>query len=245
LVNVRRAGRRLVALLAPKERIGQASLAVVAENGSIGTLPLPSVVAGFTPPTAERDPGQHASPGLAVDPRGGRAVIVTPEAYAEVDLDALAVTRVRTLAARAPAAVQKAIEGWSRGVVWVGDQSVAVFGWTDSVEGDRSTHVPTGVDLVDLTTGAARNLDPTATGARRVRDLLVTSGGSALRAYDLAGNLRFELLRGRDTGYVQTSGRWIYVGRDNSTAFTVVDARAGRVVGTARTPFPTIVLGSS
>jgi hypothetical protein len=35
----------------------------------------------------------------------------------------------------------------------------------------------------------------------------------------------------------------VYVGRDNSTAFTIVDARAGRVVGTARTANPTIVLG--
>jgi len=245
LVNVRRAGRRLVVLLGPREQIGQASLAVVAENGSTRTLPLASVVAGFTPPTGERDPGQHASPGLAVDPRGGRAVVVTREASLEVDLDALAVTRVRTLPARALAGVRKTIEGWSRGVVWAGEQSIAVFGWTDAVEGDRSTHVPTGVELVDLTTGAARKLDATATGALRVRDLLVTSGGSALRGYDLAGNLRFEVLRGRDTGYVQTSGRWIYVGRNNSTAFTVVDARAGRVVGTAKSPYPTIVLGNS
>jgi len=245
LVNVRRAGRRLVVLLGPREQIGQASLAVVAENGSTRTLPLASVVAGFTPPTGERDPGQHASPGLAVDPRGGRAVVVTREASLEVDLDALAVTRVRTLPARALAGVRKTIEGWSRGVVWAGEQSIAVFGWTDAVEGNRSTHVPTGVELVDLTTGAARKLDATATGALRVRDLLVTSGGSALRGYDLAGNLRFEVLRGRDTGYVQTSGRWIYVGRNNSTAFTVVDARAGRVVGTAKSPYPTIVLGNS
>jgi len=86
-------------------------------------------------------------------------------------------------------------------------------------------------------------LDPTAAGATRARDVLLTFGGSALRGYDLTGKLRFELLRGRDTAYVQTAGRWIYVGRNNSTAFTVVDARAGKVVGTARAPSPTIVLG--
>jgi hypothetical protein len=75
--------------------------------------------------------------------------------------------------------------------------------------------------------------------------VLLTFGGSALRGYDFAGDPCFELLRGRDTAYVQTSGRWIYVGRDNSTSFTVVDARARKVVGTAMTSYPTIVLGDS
>lgn len=243
VLNVIPAGKRLAVLLAPKGTIGQARLAVVDENGSVRTLPLPGVSAGFTPPQAERDAGRHASPGLAVDPRGVRAVIVTPDTLLEVDLDALAVTRLHHLAARTPAGVLKVIEGWGRGVVWLGEDAVAVNGWTDTVEGDRSTHVQTGVELIDVTSGARRSLDSTATGVMRARDVLLTFGGSALRGYDLDGKQRFELLRGRDTGYVQAAGRWIYVGRDNSTKFTIVDAQAGRVVGTAKTPSPTIVLG--
>lgn len=54
----------------------------------------------------------------------------------------------------------------------------------------------------------------------------------------------FELLRRRDTAYVQTAGRLAHFGTDNSTRFIVVDVRAGRVVGTTRTPTSTIVLGS-
>jgi hypothetical protein len=207
-------------------------------------LALPGVAAGFAPPAGGRATGRQAAPGLAGDPGGARVVVVTPDTLLEVDLDAFVVTRRHHLAARAPSRVRKVIEGWARRAVWSGADTVAVFGSSDSLEGDRSTHVATGVELIDLTSGAARTLDSTATGATRVRDVLVAFGGSTLRVYDLAGTLRFELLRGRDTGYVQTAGRWIYVGRDNSTTFTVVDARAGRVVGTARTPSPTIVLGT-
>ena len=236
------AGKRLVALFAPKGAIGQTWLAVIEQDASVRTLVLPRVEAGFTVPRSERDVGRDASPGLAVDPRGTRAVVATPDAVLEVDLDQLAVVRRHGTVTRTPAAAAKLIEGWSRGVLWLGDDAVAVFGSTSVVEGDRVKNVPTGVDLVDLATGARTSLDPEGR-ATRVGNVLVTFGGSALRGYDFAGNRRFELLRGRDTAYVQSAGHWIYVGRDNSTAFTVVDARVGKVVGTARTPHPTIVLG--
>jgi hypothetical protein len=182
--------------------------------------------------------------GSCLDPRGTRALVVSREAFLEVDLDAMAVIRQHKAATRAPAGAVKVIEGWSRGAVWLQEDTVAVFGSSNAVEGDRVKYVTTGVEIVDIASGMRRSLDPTATGAMRAGNVLLAFGGSALRGYYLAGELRFELLRGRDTGYVQTAGRWIYVGRDNSTTFTVVDARAGRVVGTARTPYPTIVLGN-
>ena len=53
----------------------------------------------------------------------------------------------------------------------------------------------------------------------------------------------FELLRRRDTAYVQRAGRLAHFGTDNSTRFIVVDVRVGRVVGTTG-PTSTIVLGS-
>ena len=244
MMGVIPAGSRLVTLLAPKGEIGQARLAVIDESASIRTLPLPRVEVGFTPPQTEQDAGRHASPGLAVDPRGARAVVVTPQTLLEIDLDALAVTRLHALAARMPASVLKLIEGWGRAALWLRGDTVAVFGWTDSAKGDRVAHETTGVELIDLTSGVKRSLNPTATQAARARDVLLTFGGSALRGYDLAGKLRFELLGGRDTAYVQTAGRWVFVGRDNSTRFTIVDAGAGKVVGTATTPYPTIVLGN-
>jgi hypothetical protein len=237
------AGRRIVTLLAPKDAIGQARLAVVDESASIRSLPLPRVEAGFTPPKTERDVGRQASPGLAVDPAGERAVVVTPQTLLEVDLDALSVTRVQPLASRAPAGVAKLIEGWGRAGTWLRDDTVAVWGWSYSVRGDQVIRETTGVELLDVSSGERRMLDIRATEAARTGNLLLAFGGTALRGYDLAGNLQFALLRGRDTAYVQTAGKWIYVGRDNSTRFTVVDVRTRKVVGTAATPYPTIILG--
>jgi len=237
------AGRRLVTLLAPIDAIGQARLAVIDDSASIRSLPLPRVEAGFTPPKTERDVGQHASPGLAVDPAGERAVVVTPQTVLEIDLDALAVTRLQPVASRAPASVLKLIEGWGRRALWLRGHTVAVFGWSYSVQGDRLIRETTGVELIQLSSGVKRMLDERATEATRTDNLLLTFGGAALRGFDLVGDLEFALLRGRDTAYVQTAGKWIYVGRDNSTRFTVVDARTRKVVGTATTPYPTIILG--
>jgi hypothetical protein len=244
VVSVTRAARRLVVLLAPKGAVGPAQLAVVDESGSVTTLALPRVEAGFTWPTTEREVGRHVTPGVAVDSSGRRAIVVTPDVLVEIDLEAPAIVRTHVLARRALAAASKAFEGWGRGAIWLRGDTVAVSGSTATVEGDRVKYAPTGVEIVDVRSGAGRVLDPAAYGATRVRDVLLTYGGSALRGYDLDGTKRFALLRGRDTAYVQTAGRWVYVGRDNSTVFTIVDARAGKVVKTARTAYPTIVLGT-
>jgi hypothetical protein len=92
--------------------------------------------------------------------------------------------------------------------------------------------------------GRFRSRRNQVTGAMRAGDVLAF-GGFALRGYDFDGQLQFELVRGRDAAYVWTARRWVHVGRNNSTAFTVVDARARKVVGTARTLYPTIVATSA
>jgi hypothetical protein len=235
---------RLVFLLTPKGAIGPARLGVVGSDGSVGVVALRGVEAGFAPPPDEHGTGRQASPGVAVDPTGTRAAVVTLDSVLVVDLDRLEVTQVHRSITRAPARARKFVEGWGRPAIWVRDDAIAVFGWRYAVEGKRFLRASTGVELVDVKSGRTRMLDPTATRATTVGDTLLTFGGTALRGHSLAGDLRFEVLRGRDTGYLQTTGRWVYVGRDNSTLFSVVDARAGRVVGTARTPNPTVVLGS-
>lgn len=236
------AGRRLLALLAPSAAIGQARLAVVEANGSIRTVTLPGIAAGLTPAQDEQGTGQLASPGVAADPQGTRAAVVGLDTLLDVDLETLEI-RLEHLPARVPARAAKRIEGWGRRLVWVRDDTVAVAGWNDSYEGDRRIHATTGVTLINLRTGTSRVLDETATGVERADDSLLAFGGTALRGYDLDGTLRFELLAGQDSGYVQTAGRYVYVGSGNSTRFVVVDVRAGRVLRTTRTPNPTIVLG--
>ena len=94
-----------------------------------------------------------------------------------------------------------------------------------------------------MRTGESSTLDSAAAWVTRVGTPCSASGGSALRGYRLDGTLRFELLAGEDSGYVQTAGRYAYVGSGNSTRFVVVDTVAGQVLGTVRTPYSTIVLG--
>lgn len=235
------AGKQLV-LLAPRAAIGPARLAIVRTDGTIRTVALPGIAAGFAPPLNEEKPGRQASPGLAVAPTGRRAAVVAPDALLDIDLDTLDIRRV-PLSVRSPARVGKWIEGWGRRALWIDDDTIAVSGWSYSLVGQQPTQSTIAVRLVDVRTGESSALDPTAAWVTRVGDTLLASGGSALRGHRLDGTLRFELLAGEDSGYVQTAGRYAYVGSGNSTRFVVVDTRAGQVLGSVKTPYSTIVLG--
>lgn len=233
---------KLVVLLSPRAAIGPARLAVVTTDGGVRTVALPGIAAGFAPPPDEETQGRQASPGIAVAPTGKRAVVVSPDTLLDVDLDTLEV-RSEPLSVRSPARVGKRIEGWGRAALWIGDDTIAVSGWSYSLAGERQIRSTTGIRLVDVRTGEGRPLDSTAAWAVRAGNTLLAFGGTALRGYRLDGTLRFELLAGQDSGYVQTAGRYVYVGSGNSTRFVVVDTRAGRVLRTVRTGYPTIVLG--
>ena len=239
LWNAVAGGRRVLGILAPEGRIGPARLAIVEADGSIRRIALPGVTAGFAPAPSPEGIGKQASPGLAVNAAGSRAAVVGLEVLLSINLETLEIERART---RSLSRVGKRIEGWSRHAVSLGGDRVAVVGRTYGSKGNQPNSTTTGLRLQRLGSTASRVLDATAAGVTRSGDTLLAFGGTALRGYDLDGTLRFELLRGRETGYVQTAGRWAYVGGGNSTRFTVVDVRAGRVVGTAGTPKPTTVL---
>jgi hypothetical protein len=100
---VRRAtvdGRRLrtvrapdgfVLLVGPEEGFGPARIVVADANGALRSTTL-DVVAGYTQPDGEPYVFRQRLPGLAVDPEGGRAFVVTPESHVvEIDLATLAV----------------------------------------------------------------------------------------------------------------------------------------------------------
>lgn len=236
------AGRRLLALLAPRGSVGLARLAVVAADGTIRTVVLPGISAGFAPPPTAEGTGRQASPGIAADPTGGRAVVVSDETLVTVDLETLDVPVLQHFPRR-PARAAKRIEGWGRRALWLPDDRIAVTGWNLTASDPQAPSSAAGVTLFDLVARTTRELDAGASVVDLAGTTLLVAGGEALRGYRPDGVLRFEVLRGSDTGYLQTSGRWAYVGGDNSTRFTVVDTRAGTVTGTARTPYPTIVLG--
>lgn len=231
-----RAGRRLLVLLAPRERIGPVQLAVIGADGSVRTVAVPELTAGMAPPAKPEEAARFVSPALVTD--GSRAVVLGRESLVEVELETLAV-RPQRLDTRTTGRASKILEGWGRSAVWLRGNTIAYSGWSASAAQPRAT---TGVRLVDVTTGATRTLDATATSVMRAGSTLLVHGAGPLRGFRLDGTLRFELLAGTDTGYVQVAGRHAYVGSGNSMRFVVVDIPTGRILGLARTPYSTVVL---
>ena len=226
----------LVTLLARRDGIGPAQLAVIGGNGSVRTVAIPGIPAGVTAPSTPAGVARFASPGLAA--RRSRAVVVGPESLVDVDLETLA-TREQRLDTRTTARALKVIEGWGRSAVWLENGTIAYTGWSIDETHERTT---TGVRIAVVGTGATRLLDPRASSIQLAGSALLVHGNGPLRAFRLDGTLRYELLGGEDTGYVQVAGDYAYVGSHNSTRFGVVDLRSGRIVGLARTAAPTVVL---
>ena len=231
-----RVGDRVLTLLTPRARIGPVRLAVIGADGSVRTVAVPGIAAGAEHPAKPEDVARFASPGLVAN--GSRAVVLGQDRLVEIDLVSLAV-REQQLDTRTTARAAKLIEGWSRHAVWLSGNTVAYSGWLADRTGKHTT---TGVRLVDVATGATRMLDAKAAGLTRAGSTLLVHGNGPLRGFALDGSLRFELLAGEDTGYVQVAGRYAYVGSGNSTRFSVVDVTDGRVVGLVRTDKPTVFL---
>lgn len=104
-----RAGNRLLTLLTPQGTIGPARLAVVEANGSVRTVALPGITAGFAPAKNAEGTVRQASPGLAADPSGARTVVVGQSTLVIVSLDTL-----RSGSSRSPRARRRASRSGSR-----------------------------------------------------------------------------------------------------------------------------------
>lgn len=229
------AGGRVLTLLARRGGIGPVQLAVIAGDGSVRTVAIPGITAGATAPPTPTGVSRFASPGLAA--QGRRAVVLGRESLVEVDLETLAV-REQRLDTRTTARATKLMEGWGRSAVWLQGNTIAYSGW--SAEAEKRTTL--GVRIADVDTGVTRMLDAKASSMQRAGSTLLVHGNGPLRGFELDGTLRFELLGGTDTGYVQVAGDYAYVGSGNSTRFSVVDVQTGTVVGVAGTAKPTVVL---
>ena len=186
----------LVLLLTPDRAIGPARLVVVGGQGTVRTVTLGRVAAGFRPPKVERPDavGHQRGAGLAVDPAGRRAFVVAPGApVAEVGLDDLKVayhaidrpasplTRLRQWLL--PAAEAKAVDGPWRQARWVGggllavaagEQRVAHDAKGEPVQRDRIA----GVELVDTARWRAYDLHARASGVDYQGGRLLLSGGT-------------------------------------------------------------------
>jgi hypothetical protein len=171
------AGRWLVLLGSPLERIGPARLLVMDDRGVVRSVELPGVLAGFQPPPDWDVPGAYGvgrTAALAADPAGGRAfVLAAGSPVAEVDLTSLRVTGhglrqplplLRRLAHWLVPPVQAKLgAGSQRAACWLGEGRLALWGGEVRVLGDspaelRAEDRPLGLSLVDTRDWTVRPL---------------------------------------------------------------------------------------
>lgn len=250
IIAVTRRGTRLVALLAPKEKIGPASLVVVDADGTVRDVALPGLRAGWQLVDGATHRSRQEVPGLALDPTGRRAVVVPAVgSIADVDLGTLEVAfhamKVRTLARR-----QKALEGWVRSATWFGPNLVAVTGADSSVVGESTRMAPAGLTLIDTRDWSTRIIEPRATSVAVAGTTLLVCGalwnpererseGMGLSGYAQDGTRQFHLFGEASVPSVQVLGAYVYVASDNNTRYIIVDPRSGRIVARVSTPVVT------
>jgi hypothetical protein len=248
-----------VLLLGSPGRIGPARLAVFDVRVGLRSVPLARIQAGWIRETSRRgEPiDRRRSPGLAVDPEGGRAFVVDPgEFVAEVDLSHLSVA-YRDLRERVsllgrlrnwlePAARADGGGGFTgpvRHALWLGGGIVAVSGWDDRLVDARGyleqRSTPAGVTLVDTGDWTARRIDEGASDIMFAGDALIAYGslwdgsawsGIGLRVYSREGDRQIELFDGEPIFTVQAAGGYAYPQLENSCRGWVVHLRSGKIL---------------
>lgn len=246
------AGKELVSLVAPTDRIGPARL-VVFDGSELREVALADVPAGWEQieGTDEGDYRMRQSvPGLAVDEEGTRAVVVPAGGrVAEVDLDSMEV-RYHDLSEPVslwgrlrdwlePAAQAKAMDGPDRNAVWLPSGLIAVSGSQYTDDGKTVKVTPAGLALIDPSDWSVRRLSDEPGWVTLKGDAVLASGwkqGSdeqVLIVFDTEGNLRFSLKReGADLS--QVGGNQLYATSHNGTRFEIIDLESGKIVGKAQ-----------
>ena len=240
----------LVLLLAPSDRIGPARLAVFDGEG-VRTAALPEIRAGWQQEgDGEADfRARQSIPGLAVEPSGGRALVVPAgNRVAEVDLETLEVayhdlSEPVSLLGRLrdwlePAAHAKSVDGPERNAVWLPSGLVAVSGSDYVADGDRMDVTPAGLALIDPDDWSIRRLSDEPNWVALRGDALLASSWKqnsneqAVIAFDAAGEERFTLTR-RAADLTQANGGLLYVATGNGARYELVDLVTGETVGRA------------
>jgi hypothetical protein len=250
----------VVILAAPADKIGSARIAMVATDGSVRSVVLDRVPAGFKRKQGTQDfVATMRTPGLAVDPQGNRAFVVAAGApVAEVALGSMHV--VYHGGSRTPV---KAISGSRRDAIWLGNGMLAVSGTDSRVHVDRHGNVqqssaPSGVVLIDTRTWTSRSLQPDANEAIAVGGSLLAyragydssshQTGSGLTVYRADGTPFVHLLDRTAVSWVQAQGGLAYVWLSNENSppgrnVVVVDPTSGAIL--ARETRPIVLLTGS
>jgi hypothetical protein len=261
IVQVRRAGKGLVLLLAPSSKIGASRLVAIDGSGNVGSVTLSRIRAGWEPPRfgSEVPASRRWTPGLAVDPVRRRAFVVGGGAtVAEVDLHSLDVAyhsvseRISLLGRLRnwlePTAEAKGeTEGPVREARWLGNGLVAVSGGDGHGEKGSS---PAGLTVIDTADWTARKIDERASRFAFAGGTLLAFGGPfkttgfGVIAYQLDGDRRWHLFGEEGIGRVQTMGERAYVdvsdGREDRVE--VLRLQSGRLIRRVETPWAQLLL---
>lgn len=231
VLAVARARAWLVLLLAPRNRIGPARLALVAANGALRLAPL-GLQAGVHLPYSHGGLSKTEVPGLAVI--GGEAFVVPPVGpLAQVDLATLEVNRIGPREARS---LQKGATGPLRTALPLPNGLLAVTGWNFGLVSGAPRAVPAGLELVDPDTGRYRLLDTRVSRVALADGLLLADDGGAgesgLSAYSPSGRLRYRVFAGQAVSFIGAIGRRGYAAEGSAAIERVAafDLQTGRVV---------------
>jgi hypothetical protein len=219
---------KLVLLLAPPDRIGPATIAVVDQSPRVRTVLLDRIAAG----TTATGVGPHRRmtvrrPALALAPSGLRAFVLgAGEPAASIDLRTLA---VRYAPLRLLAAVGKQVEGSVRTASTLPDGRIVVTGFD---YGATAAGTAVGLWLVDPKDWSRRVLDSDATWFRVAGGLVFARGerGVGLRILQPSGS-SVELFRSGSVGSIAVVGPRAFVtffGSKQKAA--VIELGTGRVV---------------
>jgi hypothetical protein len=224
---------RIVAVVAPLDGIGPAKLAVIDDTGRVRTVPLPQIQAG----SEMLDNGgtfRYEWPALAVDDRGTRAVVISPNGtIVDLRLDTLAAT---VHASRTPTAVRKNATGSSRTARWISSNTIALSGYDSSLDGREELSRPAGLTLLDTRDWSRRLVDSDTVGLA-FNGAALLAFGDGLTVYDWDGTFRVSLFEGTQPRPACIAGSYAYFG--SGTHYMIVDTWTGSVVRTVDTSMPT------
>jgi hypothetical protein len=223
-----RTQNNLVLLLAPPDRIGPATIAVVDQSPQVRTALLDKIAVGTTTTGVGSDRRMTVRrPALALTPSGRRAFVFgADEPTASIDLRTLA---VRYAPSRRIAAVSKQVGGAVRTAATLPDGRIVVTGFNYGASAAGST---VGVWLVDPKDWSHRVLDPAATWVRVAGGLVFArgTGGVGLRILRPSGSV-VELFRTGSVGSVTVVGpRALITFFGTNQKAAIVELGTGRVV---------------
>jgi len=222
----------LVLLLAPPDRIGSATIAVVDQSPRVRTVLLGRIAAGSTATgLGENHRMTIRRPALVLSPSGERAFVIgSGKSAASIDLRTLAVRYAPT---RRAATATKQVEGWVRTAATLPDGRLVVTG----VDYGRKAGV--GLWLVDPKDWSRRRLDPAANWFRVAGALIFARGEEAgLRILRPSG-AAVDLFRSGSVASVSVLGPRAFVTFFGKQKAAVIELATGRVV---RHPVPAHLL---